>query len=144
MPGLVTVEVRGLPELEAALERLSGFQAQAIREKAIAAGARSLVAPMRAAAPKGPTGNLRKAVGARKARNIGRGRDPAVVVVSSVAPHRHLVIRGTAPRFTKAGAYRGVMPSNPFVDRAWQASAALVMARIRAVYAQEVKRAWQR
>jgi hypothetical protein len=143
VPGAVTVDVKGLPELERALGRMSGFQAQAIREKAILAGARGLVRPMRAMAPQGPTGNLRRQVGARKARNVGgSGRDPQTVVVGSVAPHRHLVIRGTKPRYTKAGAFRGVMPSNPFVDRAWQANAGQVMARIRAVYAAEIKRAW--
>jgi hypothetical protein len=144
MPGAVTVNVTGLPELEAALDRLSGFQAQAIREKAILTGARALVRPMRAEAPLGPTGNLRKRVGAKKGRIQGSGRDPSIVVVGSVAPHRHLVIRGTKPRFTRAGAYRGIMPSNPFVDRAWQASEGMVMARIRAVYEAEVQKLWQR
>jgi hypothetical protein len=141
---VVDIEVTGLPQLEAALGRLSGYQAQAIREKAILAGGRSLVRPMRAEAPMGRTGNLRKRVGARKAR-VGRGfgqRDPSIVLVGSVAPHRHLVIRGTKPRFTKAGASRGVMPANPFVDRAWQANADMVMARIRAVYEAEVKKVW--
>ena len=151
MPGAVTVNVTGLPELEAALDRLSGFQAQAIREKAILTSARALVRPMRAEAPLGPgsrkypAGNLRKRVGARKGRIQGSGRDPSIVVVGSVAPHRHLVIRGTKPRYTKAGgAYRGIMPSNPFVDRAWQANESMVMARIRAVYEAEVQKLWQR
>jgi tryptophan 2,3-dioxygenase len=139
------VNVTGLPELEAALGRMSGFQTQQVREQAILAGGRSLVRPTRAAAPLGPTGNLRKKVGARKARIGKHGqRDPAIVIVGSVAPHRHLVIRGTKPRFTKAGAARGVMPANPFVDRAWRANEGQVMARIRAVYAAEVQKLWRR
>ena len=143
MPGPADTDVQGIPQLEAALDGLGGFQAQAIREKAILTGARALVRPMRAEAPLGPTGNLRRKVGARKAR-VGKygQRDPTVVLVGSVAPHRHLVIRGTAPRFTKAGAARGVMPSNPFVDRAWEANQAQIRARIEAVYAAEVKKAW--
>lgn len=142
---MVDVDVTGVPELEKALEGLSGTQAQAIREKAIAAGARALVGPTRNAAPLGPTGNLRKKVGARKGRSSkGGDRDPAVYVVGSTAPHRHLVIRGTRQRTTRSGASRGRMPANPFVSRAWLASRSKVTAKIRAVYAAEVEKAWRR
>jgi len=142
MANSVTINVTGIPQLEAALGRISGFQAQAIRERAILAGARKLVSPMRGEAPV-RTGNLRKRIGARKARSSrGFGRDPSIVFVGSVAPHRHLVIRGTKGRYTRAGAYRGVMPSNPFVDRAWQANEGRVMTTIRMTYAAEVKRVW--
>lgn len=56
---------------------------------------------------------LKRSISARAAK---RDKPGAVVVVR--ASHRHLVIRGTARRFTSSGANRGVMPSNPFVDRA--------------------------
>lgn len=51
------------------------------------------------------------------ARGAKRDKPGAVVVVR--APHRHLVIRGTAERFHKStGKSTGIMPADPFVDRA--------------------------
>lgn len=138
------VEVHGLRELDGALDRVSGYQGQLLRQRAILKGARVLVRPMRNEAPQGATGNLRKAVAARKGRGVNAGRDPNVVVVGSTAPHRHLVIRGTVQRATRAGANRGRMPANPFVDRAWAANRGRVLAAIEAAYAAEVKQAWHR
>jgi hypothetical protein len=82
--------------------------------KAILAGERKAAAYLKplvkAAAPKGKTGLLRKSVSQFTAK---RQRPGAGVRVK--ARHRHLVIRGTRKRATKSGANRGVMPANPFV-----------------------------
>ena len=41
------------------------------------------------------------------------------VYVGSSSPHAHLVEFGTGPRYDPNGAYRGVMPADPFFRGAW-------------------------
>lgn len=107
-------------------------------------GARMMVRPMRAAAPVGPTGNLRRSIGARTPR-----MKPGEMAVSSVGPrggrykgsHRWLVVAGTkqhslapvrkGPWLVIPGApdnavYAGKnvthpgSRANPFVDRTFE------------------------
>lgn len=42
---------------------------------------------------------------------------------SVVVPHYHLVESGTGPRYTKSGAYRGIMPAFRLMQRAYAQSA---------------------
>lgn len=56
-------------------------------------------------------------------KSVGRSEfmrlhNQASIAAGLLAPHSHLVALGTQPRFTRSGAYRGVMPPNPFIRRA--------------------------
>lgn len=90
----ITVDVRGLPEVKEALDKLGGAPMKRTLQKASTAGARALKKPVQAAAPR-QTGRLRKSVSARQAR-----KDRPAAVVSArpkVAFYRHMVIGGTKP-----------------------------------------------
>jgi hypothetical protein len=88
--------------------------------KAGLAAARVLEAPMRQAAPMGPTGDkhrglLRRTVRAREFR-VGRGPEPYGAAVGPTAGHRHLVIRSHRI-VTRGGRDTGRRSrANPFVD----------------------------
>lgn len=147
MPEPVVIVVSGIPGVEASLRRLSGIDAQRVRQRAIALGARMTVPVVKHEAPV-RTGRLQSRVGSfvsssRTSGGFAVGRDPNSRIVGSMAPHRHLVIRGTGPRYTKGSrAYRGVMPSNPFVDRAWAAARFTVIPAMANYAAREVKKLW--
>lgn len=105
-------------EVLEALDDLEDRSAKKVMGKATKKAATFLAGKVRGLAPVGRNRKpgrkpLKRSVSARAAK---RDKPGAVVVIR--APHRHLVIRGTAERFTKSGASRGVMPANPFVDRA--------------------------
>lgn len=106
-------------EVTDALDKLDAKQSASAMKAAVRKGGQFLKPKVKAEAPVGPTGNLRKKVGAR----VKRSRKEAgsyYAVVTSFSRHRHLVIDGTADRYTKkSGAFRGrVSPGNPFVARA--------------------------
>lgn len=113
----MTLEIRvDADEVTRALDQLDARGSAKALKDAVRASGRYLKPKVKAAAPKGPTGNLRRKVGAR----VKRSRVEAgsyYAVVTSFARHRHLVISGTKNRFTKAGAFRGRMPANPFISR---------------------------
>lgn len=100
-------------EVTRALDGLDSRQSTKAIKAAVRKAGMFLKPKVKAAAPVGPTGNLRKKVGARVKRS--RQRDGFYSVVTSFARHRHLVIQGTKERFTRSGAFRGVMPPNDFV-----------------------------
>ena len=92
MVGL-SIDVRGIPEVQKALERCTGPEMKRTLQKASTAGAKALKKPVQAAAPRGATGRLRKSVSSRQAR---RDRPAAVVTARpKVAFYRHMVIGGT-------------------------------------------------
>lgn len=102
----------------AALDALEDRDATQAMGKATKAGATFLAQRTRPLAPVGakpkPAGKrLKRSISTRTAK---RDKPGAVVVVR--APHRHLVIRGTAERFHASGKSVGAMPANPFIDRA--------------------------
>ena len=116
-------------EVKEALEKLEGRQANKVYERGTKKGAVYLAQKARPEAPVGEkpkpaNQRLKRTISARKARRDGPG---AVVVVR--ARHRHLVIKGTAERFD-GGASRGVMPSNPFMDRVADQHGATALARV--------------
>ena len=103
-------------EVTRALDNLDSRQSTNALKGAIRKAAQFLKPKVKAEAPKGPTGNLRKKVGYRTKRS--RERDGYYAAIRSFAPHHHLVVQGTGDRFTKSGAFRGRMPANPYIDRA--------------------------
>ena len=134
----IGVDVRGIPKVMAALDKLTGPQMKAALQKASTAGAKAIKPFVQAEAPVGPSGNkatkrgaLRRSVSARKAK-----RDLPAAVVSArpkVAFYRHMVIGGTKahairfPNQVAAGVpktqgnirHPGAAP-NPFIDRGYQ------------------------
>lgn len=109
----IVVNPLQLAEIQKALDRIepkANNQAVLYGEKEAAKFLKPLV---RAAAPLGKTGNLRKGASYGKAK-----RDKPGYFVRFKRPpayHRHLVIQGTGMRQTRKGANRGRMPANPFV-----------------------------
>lgn len=108
-------------EVIAALDALDDRVATKTMATATKKGAVFLAQKSRPLAPRRKSG--RRKAGAKplhrtiSARTAKRDKPGAVVVVR--APHRHLVMQGTAERFHKTtGKSVGVMPSNPFIDKA--------------------------
>lgn len=116
-------------EVTEALDRLDKRASADAVKKALRAGAKYLRPKVKAAAPKGPSGNERRKVGYRVRRSKTAHSD-YYAVVNSFSRHHHLVVDGSAPRFTKAGAARGRMPANPYIGRVADANqdAALAIA----------------
>lgn len=117
------LKIDGLKELGQQLETLPAKVAKKILRPATRKAAKPLAAECKAAAPVGPTGNLRRSFKVRAMKIRGRRKKNTVgVVITSpgqgLAPHAHLVEKGTKPRFTKKGKATGVMPANPFMQRA--------------------------
>lgn len=114
----MSLEIRvDASEVTKALDKLDSRQSGEAMKKSIRVGVKYLKPKLRAEAPKGKTGNLRKGVKykVKKSRKFSGAYYGAV---RSFAPHHHLVVAGTKARYTKAGAFRGVMPANGYVDRA--------------------------
>lgn len=103
-------------EVTEALDKLDNRESGKALKGAIRKAGQFLKPKVKAEAPKGPTGNLRKKVGSRVRKS--RRHNGFYAAVRSFAPHHHLVVQGTNDRFTKAGAFRGRMPQNAYVDRA--------------------------
>jgi len=113
----MTLEIKvDADEVTRALDQLDKRDSAKAVKTALRAAGKFLKPKVKTAAPKGPTGNLRRKVGYRVKRSKTANAD-YYAVVTSFSRHRHLVIDGTGPRFTKSGAFRGRMPSNPFVTR---------------------------
>lgn len=113
----VTIKVDA-SEVIAALDALEDKDATKVAGTATKKGAQFLAGKTRPLAPVGKepkpaAKRLRRRISVRAAK-----RDKPGAVITVRAAHRHLVIRGTARRFTASGANRGVMPSNPFIDKA--------------------------
>jgi Bacteriophage protein of unknown function (DUF646). len=51
---------------------------------------------------------------------VGFRRSTKWVQYENAGNHAHLVDRGTAPRYTKNGSYRGIMPANHFWTDAFE------------------------
>lgn len=125
MANAATIRVMGAKELDRKLKRLDKAAARKIGKKATRAGAKIVHSAVKAAAVKGPTGNLKKGIKIKVGRMRGGS---AMTRVIAVAPHSHLVEKGTVPRFRKAGRWgrlilqkgapTGTMPARPFFDPA--------------------------
>ncbi len=122
----LTVTITGLDKAQIKLDRYHGPQLDRALGKATFAAARILVGPMKAAAPLGRTGALRKSVKATRAQR----RDKPGAIVGPRMWYRHFVIGGTR---------RGVKP-NPFVSRTADANSAATTRTFETVLHQELQR----
>ena len=145
----VQVNPRQIAAIEKRMDRLRGKPMAVRVEKAMWIEGDTMAKKMKQAAPRGPTGHLRKSINARKQRkgaleSAFGGRSLGNILVgprANIAPHRHLVLRGTGNRPVTSRrssnpwrawggrAYRtgslrhtGAMTANPFVDRAIRGS----------------------
>ena len=131
-PGPISIEldVKALARFRKRVERYQGMPLTQRMQKGTLEAARLLVPSVRSAAPKGPTGNLKRRVSARQSRaqTFGGGQTRTLsAVVGSTAPHRHLVIRPHRI-VTPGGRDTGRRTTgNPFVDSAAQPRAAEAM-----------------
>lgn len=140
----VAVEIRGIPEVQTMLGKLEGPAAKKALQAATKEGGKVLKKTVKAEAPRGATGNLRKSVSARTVR-----RDRPGTVVSprpKIAFYRHMVIGGTkahmirfpdqkAAGVPKSGGnipHPGAKP-NPFVSRGFDRGQAAAMAAVEKV-----------
>lgn len=97
-----TFTVIGDQELEAKLNNLSSRAAAAGARKAVRAGSTPMLQGMRGAIPRGPTGNLRKALRRKINRNAKMAGNPYTANVFIAAQHAYLVRFGTkGPRKVK-------------------------------------------
>ena len=119
----ITVIVKGLVELQRKLDRYHSARLNRALGKASIAAARTLVRPMRAAAPK-RTGKLAKSIKATRAKR----QDKPGAIVGPRIWYRHFPIKGTK---------RGV-PSNPFVTRTAEANAGNTARKFRDVLHDEL------
>lgn len=124
--GMVTATL-DQKQMDKAIARIAKYEARPLARRAQQAyieGARLMVRPIRAAAPLGPTGNLRRSVAARSNR-LRAGEMSAATVGTRfrIAPHRHLVTGGTKPH-SLAGKRKG--PWSVFPDGQVRANASLM------------------
>ncbi len=93
--------------------------------------ARAAAAIIRAEAPRGLTGNLKRAVVTGVFKNRPRKRRAAYVFVDRrIAGHLHLIEFGTAERFQKSGKSVGRIKPNPFFARGRNKSRPVVKAML--------------
>ena len=147
----ITLEFPDLPGLAEEFRKLPKSLAAA----SIGAAVKRALAPAKEqlarSTPVGPTGNLRRGVATKAKRYPKTGAAVAVVGYrkpGSAKPpksgtkrrnrpadktqHQFLVEYGTKPRFTKRGAFRGVMPSLRPVEKASSAALPAVKANLEA------------
>ena len=128
-PITVKLDTRALKAFRKRVERYQGQPLERRLSLGVLEAARLLVPPVRANAPKGPTGNLRKSI--RAGASSRRGGDDLVTRASKgalvtayvgpssrKAPHRHLVIRGHRIVTTTGRDTGRRSVANPFVDEA--------------------------
>ena len=144
-PIVIKLDTRALNAFRKRVERYQGKPLRYRMDRGVLEAAKLLAPSVRAAAPKGPTGNLKRRVRAARISNggpslkklaAGRGGGAffgategglSGAVVGSTAPHRHLVIRGHRI-VTPGGRDTGRMSTaNPFVDSAVKPRAAEAM-----------------
>ncbi len=121
MADFIVVDLTGARELQQAFKTLEKKAKRAVGRKGITAGSTLLMKRMRALAPVGKTGNLKRSIG-RKYKRYG-GVDVVIVgpriTEEASGQHAYIVEYGTKERFTEAGASRGVMPAIPFMRPAF-------------------------
>lgn len=123
----VSVDVRGVKEVQRSLDRVSGAPMKRTLQKATNASAKFLKPLVQAEAPR-KTGKLRKSISAGQAK---RGRPASIVKARpKIAYYRHMVIGGTKPhriRFpdekragipkTQGSIRHPGAKAQPFIDR---------------------------
>jgi HK97 gp10 family phage protein len=118
-----TVSLKGFEEFEEFLVQLPKASAKTVVRNSLKKAAKPIRDAAEAAAPVGPTGNLKgsfvitpKRRGRAKFKVRGGGME---MFVGSTARHAHLVEFGTKERVNPDGKSSGRMPENRFFTRVW-------------------------
>ena len=121
---LFDVEIQGQAEFAATLLALAKCLPNDKVEPVLMEGAKVVAADAKRRAPKGPTGNLKKGIKAKKLKQIGAYPRSAAAV--SNAKHAYMVEYGSPGRYKKKtgkgvrkmGSSSGPMPANPYFRQA--------------------------
>lgn len=129
------VDLTGDKELMRKLDGLSGNIGRKVLRKAMRAGSTPIKAEAKANVPVGDTENLKDSLGVRmrwynvtgtmvavigpRIRKETTSKRTGKVTEALKGQHGYITEFGTAPRYTKAGAYRGIGPAQPFMRPAW-------------------------
>lgn len=123
------IRTTGIKQIDDVLEGLPDVLTDKVLQNANIYAAKPLIEKAKLLAPEGPTGNLVDSIGALKAS--GSTLDSRALGQIQVGPRRrggykgfagHLVEYGTKMRKNKAGANRGKMTPNPFMEKAFDAT----------------------
>ena len=113
MADTFTVKLEGAEDLKKQFQDLVKSVHPDKVEPVLMKGARKLAKAIRDKAPRGPTGNLKKAVRAKQLKRIGFNPAPAIAAVDRKrAPHAGLVEYGHA--LVRNGKVIGHVPPHPF------------------------------
>jgi HK97 gp10 family phage protein len=145
----IRMELHGAKELEAALRELPFRVAKSALRRSLTKASKVM---LEAAQANAPTPRLRVRMVASstlsrrqraQARTTRATSGPYVVtayVGEKPMRHAHLVELGSGPRYSrKTGAYRGVMPAQPYLRPAFDATAQQVIAEFGRVLGQEIE-----
>lgn len=128
------MHIDGIEQMQRLLADLPNAAQQRVMRPSLRAAARVIATGTKAATPIGPTGNLKRGGGF-----IRQSRDPGPLGVAfrigyknRLGAHALLVDKGTGPRQTKAGAFRGRGPARRFFDAAVGAAFATALLGLRA------------
>lgn len=167
-----SIQMSGLRELRRRLDRIDANMERRILKNCLTPAAKVLRDAWKAAAPKGPTGNLKKSI---RISEVTTGKSPRRFAALKVGPgkskthpgyHAHLVEFGTKAHEIVAGTRRGSSTgkkvlyfggrfhgpvvrhkgarARPFLFPTWRAKKPEVLALIRGVATEEIKLAWGR
>ena len=118
----ITFQLLGAQELADKFRQLSRSVEKQAAQRALSHAARFYARKVKAAAPRGKTGNLRKSI--RPRQGLKKYFPSALVVAARpLGAHAHLIERGTKQRKTKSSQNRGRVKANPFFRREMQSNA---------------------
>lgn len=120
----ISGKLMGLQEVMKAMAGLKGT----VQNRVCRAGMRKLASQVSKTAKAnvtGKTGGVKQSIGIVKIKTYPSGVTTGIVGARGGFPHgplAHLVEFGTVARYTKRGAFRGVMPARPFLAPAFDAN----------------------
>lgn len=132
-----TIEVEGLDEAIRRVQSItSALEAKDV-EKVLLKGMRMVRDEVKARAPVGPTGNLKRSVKAQIGKRRGRFVAGAFSAIDrKIAPHAHLVEYGhdlvKGGKKGRGGRVVGHVPAHPFFRPAWDSKQAEVKRQVEA------------
>ena len=119
-----TATVEGLESLNKTLKKIGSEQKGVFKKKALREimyeGAETIAAEVKRRAPRGPTGNLKRSIRAKKFDILPfHGPAAFAAIDRKIAPHAHLIEFGVPKRNVKAKHFfrNGVQASLPKVHR---------------------------
>lgn len=129
----MSLRVRGVPELEAALAEISTATEKRIGRKALTEGGKITAEEMAALAPR-RSGRLAESITVSPKSNKGRKMKDAEIELY-VGPNIRQALHGI---FQEFGTYKH--PPQPFARPAWEATKSQVLDKIRDVFAEGVRK----